>query len=322
MPRKPLVLALLLMHSVAHAMLVYAHRGARSLWPENTLYAYLQALKLQVDFIDMDVHLTRDGVVVVTHDDFLNPDITQDAQGHWITQRLLIKRLTYAELQQYNVCHIKPGTVYARLFPLQQGPRVCHIPRLIDVIRSVQQQATYPVRYQIELKTNPRLPHATARPRQLARAVVEIIRNTGITGQTEVQAFDFRCLNAVQRLAPEVATAYLTDHTSRAQMLSSDRRVATHWTGGPRLATYQGSLPRMVKALGGRLWEPEFGSFTKAEVSEAHALGLKVVVWNWPEYSKQHYRPAHLGQLAAWGVDGVIADHPEQVAHWLKTQQR
>lgn len=320
MLRHLVFIGLLCAQGVSEAVSIYGHRGARGLWPENTLYGYAQALKLKVDSVDFDVHLTRDGVVVVTHDDFLNPDITRDARGRWIKHPIPIKHLRYATLQRYNVCRIKPGTAYAALFPHQRGPKVCRIPSLYNAIRFVQRRATYPVHYQVELKTNPLTPRVSSDPTELAMAVVKVVRQTGIAPLTEIQAFDFRCLNAVQQLAPELATAYLTDHTSRDMMLNSNVMRATQWTGGPLLKEYQGSFPVMVKALGGRLWEPEQGSFSQADVTMAHALGLKVVVWNWPEYTQRVYDREAIAQLVAWGVDGIITDRPDLLMRQLAEQ--
>ena len=94
------------------------HRGARGLAPENTLVSFRQALHHQVDCIEIDVGMTRDGRIVIHHDRSLNPDITR-LDGDWITGRRYLKDLTASQLQAFDVGRNKPGTHYAREFPRQ-----------------------------------------------------------------------------------------------------------------------------------------------------------------------------------------------------------
>jgi len=85
--------------SIADVIDIYAHRGQRALSPENTLPSYTQSMRVGVDVIDMDINMTKDKVLVVTHDLTLNPDLTKDSNGKWITKKTPIKDLTLAELQ-------------------------------------------------------------------------------------------------------------------------------------------------------------------------------------------------------------------------------
>ena len=76
------------------------HRGARGLMPENTLPAFARALEIGVTTLELDCGITKDGVVVVSHDPALNPDLTRDAQGRWLEARgPAIWHLTYDELR-------------------------------------------------------------------------------------------------------------------------------------------------------------------------------------------------------------------------------
>ena len=85
--------------------------------PENTIPSFKKALDLGVDTIECDMAITKDGVVVIYHDLWLNPDITRGADGKWLESRgPAISELTFAELQKYHVGRIKPGTEYAKIF--------------------------------------------------------------------------------------------------------------------------------------------------------------------------------------------------------------
>src|SRR2546430_760521 len=97
------------------------HRGARGLWPENTLVGFARTMELGVSALELDCAVTRDAVVVVSHDPELNPDCTRDARGRFLaTAGPPIFTLTYAQLQSYDVGRLRPGSAYAARFPQQQ----------------------------------------------------------------------------------------------------------------------------------------------------------------------------------------------------------
>src|ERR1700754_4659465 len=87
------------------------HRGARGLAPENTLEAFATALATGVTTLELDLGMTKDGVLVVSHDVRLNPDHTRGPDGAFLAaQGPAIRSLTLAELKRYDVGRIKPGT--------------------------------------------------------------------------------------------------------------------------------------------------------------------------------------------------------------------
>ena len=108
--------------ALAFAFDLQSHRGTRGLAPENTLPAFERALELGVDTLELDIGITADGVVVISHDPYLNPLIARDAKGEWLegTRGPLIKNLTLAQLQTYDVGRIKPDSPYAKTFSTQQ----------------------------------------------------------------------------------------------------------------------------------------------------------------------------------------------------------
>jgi len=294
------------------AVLVYAHRGGRGLMPENTLYAFQYALKMGVDFIDLDIGMTRDGVLVVTHDAVLNPDITRDKNENWIQQKISVKQLTLHELQTYNVCGIKPETEYAQVFREQVKNLNCSIPSLAEVIDLVKSQDKNFTGIQIEIKTDPTQPDLTYSPQKLAEALVKLIHQKNIAQRIEVQSFDFRCLQAIQRLDAEIKTAYLTEQSRNQQMQNSDVTIATMWTAGARLKNYA-SIPHMIAALGGKIWGPQDSTVTPQEIAIAHRLGLKVVVWNSLKYSHNEFDANLMRKMLEWQVDGIITDRPDKL---------
>ncbi|HEX2939472.1 MAG TPA: glycerophosphodiester phosphodiesterase family protein, partial [Rhodopila sp.] len=133
---------------------IQGHRGARGLFPENTLEGFLAAAALGVTGFELDVNMTRDGVVVVTHDLALNPDITRDAAGLWLPARgPLVHDLTLGELQRYDVGRLRPGSPTAARFPAQAPRDGARIPTLADVLAALPA-----ARFTIEVKTDPLQP--------------------------------------------------------------------------------------------------------------------------------------------------------------------
>jgi glycerophosphoryl diester phosphodiesterase len=96
-------------------------------------------------------------------------------------------------------------------------------------------------------------------------------------------------------------------------MHSNDPALAGLWSGGKLLKDYNNSLPQMIKALGGSCYEPEDVVLTREDLEEAHRLGLKVVVWSWPEHTGKAFDAALVAKLIDLGVDGIITDDPAQL---------
>ena len=256
-----------------NAMDIQGHRGARGHLPENTLPAFELAVKMGVDTLEMDVGVTRDGVVVVHHDRRLNVDVAR-RDGKWIgAPGPTIQSLSFAELQAFDVGRIRPGSEYAARFPHQKPLDGTRIPRLSDVLK-------FDKRYNIETKIAANAPDETLAPEPFARALIAEIRRAGIEKRTTIQSFDFRTLKVVEREAPEIETVYLT--------------------------MGKASDPAAVKAAGARNWSPDYRDLDAAKVKAARAAGLRIIPWTVNE-------PADIERVMALGVDGIISDYPDRV---------
>lgn len=281
------------------------HRGARGLAPENTLAGFQRALEVGVTTLELDIALTADGVPVITHDLDLNPDVVRDAQGQWLAGRgPLIRRLTREQLRAYDVGRLRPGSAYARDFAQQQprdGERVPALGELLARLKALKADA---VRLNIELKLDPRRPDDTADAETFAKAVLAEIDAHGMRGRVQLQGFDWRVLQAAQRLTPDVPTAYLSAQRPRFDTITDGR-----WTAGLTPAQH-GSVPAMVKAAGGRVWSPNFNDLTPDLLKQAQGLGLQVIPWTVND-------PRDMDRLIGWGVDGIISDYPDRLREAL-----
>jgi glycerophosphoryl diester phosphodiesterase len=276
------------------------HRGARGLAPENTLAAFERALEIGVTTLETDVHLSGDGLLVLSHDPRLNPDLARDAQGAWIAAPgPLLRELTLAQIQSHDVGRLKPDTAYARGFPLQQAVDGQRIPTLAALFALVRERGADAVRFNIEIKLNPHKPEETPAHEQIVDALLALVKQAGMEGRVTIQGFDWRALQRVRQLAPQMPTAYLSAQTPRFNTIADGA-----WTAGFRLAEH-GTLPKMVKAAGGTIWSPNFYDLSARLVEEAHALGLQVIPWTVNE-------SADMERLIGWSVDGLITDDPER----------
>lgn len=281
------------------------HRGARGLAPENTLAGFQRALEVGVTTLELDIALTADGVPVITHDLDLNPDVVRDAQGQWLAGRgLLIRRLTREQLLAYDVGRLRPGSAYARDFAQQQPRDGERVPALGELLARLKALKADTVRLNVELKLDPRRPDDTADAETFAKAVLAEIDAHGMRGRVLLQGFDWRALQAAQRLAPDVPTAYLSAQRPRFDTITDGR-----WTAGLTLAQH-GSVPAMVKAGGGRVWSPNFNDLTPDLLKQAQGLGLQVIPWTVND-------PRDMDRLIGWGVDGIISDYPDRLREAL-----
>lgn len=298
--------ALLMVAGSATGLDLQGHRGARGLLPENTLPAFARALSIGVATLELDTAITRDGVVVVSHDAVLNPDITRDNDGRWLDRgNLEIHALTWDELQRYDVGRIRPQTAYAQRFLSQQPADGTRIPRLADVFALTRRAGNHEVRFNIETKISPEHPQRTPPPETFARALIALVRAEKLESRVTIQSFDWRTLQVVQREAPQIATVYLSAQQPWQDNIRADD-TQSPWTADLHVSRFGGSLPRLVKAAGGAVWSPYFGDLGTESLREARALGLKVVVWTVNE-------PADIARMIDWGVDGIISDYPDRL---------
>ncbi|HAH09283.1 MAG TPA: glycerophosphodiester phosphodiesterase, partial [Alphaproteobacteria bacterium] len=185
-----------------------AHRGGAGLWPENTMAAFAGAAAMGAHGFELDVHITRDGEVAVYHDDALKPEITRGPDGTWITRRdMLLKDMTFAELQAFDVGRAAPGSRYAAEHPVTawaDGARVPHLREVLALVRGTHLQVW------IELKSNFVEPGRTVAPYVFAEKVVTLIRAERAEANVVIIGFDWRALVAAQRLAPDLPVWFTT----------------------------------------------------------------------------------------------------------------
>jgi len=281
------------------------HRGARGLAPENTLAAFERALEIGVTTLELDIAITADGIPVISHEPALFEAITRDAQGQWLKERgPLIKSLTLAQVQAFDVGRSNPESAYGRQFPAQAPRDGQRIPTLASLFKLVNEYGATGVQFNIETKIFPGKPDDTVSPEAFVNTLLATIREAGMTRRVTLQSFDWRTLQIVQKLEPGLRTVYLSTQGRNNTLADGS------WTAGMLLSQYP-SVAHMVKASGGAVWSPNFNDITADAVKGAQALGLKVVPWT-------VNNPPDMERLIEWGVDGIISDYPDRLREVMR----
>ena len=287
----------------AMAFDIEANRGGRALRPENTLASFANALSMGVTTLELDIGVTSDDVIIVSHERRLNPDLARGADGVYVAPPgIPFVQLRFDDIRAYDVGQIRPGSRYAAQFPEQRAVPGTPIPTLTQVFDLVRKSGNSLVRFNIETKIDPRHPAESPSPERFVTLLLDLLRAQNMTDRVMVQSFDWRTLQLVQEAAPGVPTVYLTQQKGLGTTISLDK--ASEWTAGFNPGEHERSLPATIKAAGGSIWSPYFGDVDANLISESHRLGLEVVVWTVNQ-------PADIARMIDIGVDGIISDRPD-----------
>jgi len=227
---------------MAPRILVHGHRGARARRPENTLPAFEYAIALGVDALEMDLAVTKDNVIVISHDPTMEPPICMGP-----LKSAVIRELTLAEVRQWD-CGAAPNPH----FPAQQAISGTRMPTLDDVFELAPRGA---FDYNLETKSFPDKPEYTPPPEEFALLVLQKIRRYRLEQRTILQSFDFRTLVAMRKLAPEIRLSALVENDARDFVAIA------------------------AEAGNAEIVAPDFHLVTPQKVEEAHRAGLQVVPW-------------------------------------------
>jgi glycerophosphoryl diester phosphodiesterase len=282
---------------------IEAHRGGRALFPENTLVSFANALSIGVNTLELDIGVTRDGEIVISHERGLNPDLARGADGNYVAAPgTPFVKLSLHEVKRFDVGQIRPGSTYAAQFPDQHAVPGTKLPTLKELIDLVRRSGNGKVHLNIETKIDPNHPDESPPPERFVALLLELLRAEKFEDRVMVQSFDWRTLQLVQKIAPQIPTVYLTLQTGRDPTVFAGR--ASEWTAGFNPAEHGKSIPRTIRAAGGAIWSPYWRDVTPELIAVSHTLGLKVVVWTVNQ-------PADMARLIEMGVDGIISDRPD-----------
>lgn len=258
------------------------HRGCRGLMPENTVAAMIKGLELGVTTLELDVVISEDKQVVVSHDTYMSAEISRKPDGTDVTaeeaKQILLFKMPYATIRQYDV-----GLRPLANFPEQKKMKA-HKPLLTDLLDSVDtyaRQHKLPLpNYNIEIKSSPTADNiAHPDPKEFVELVLAVCEKGKLGKRYNIQSFDVRPLQIIHEKYPKVKLSYLT---ANARTLAEN------------LATL-GFTPD--------IYSPYYKTVTADVVAACHQQKMKIVPWT--VNTKEE-----ISQLVKLGVDGIITDYP------------
>lgn len=271
-----------------------AHRGGRGLMPENSIPAMLSAVRMGIRTLEMDLVISKDGKVVVSHDTYMSADFMRKPDGTEITKEeqktLLIYGMNYDLVKSYD-----GGTKPHSQFPDQKKLKTYKplFSELIDSVNAyVKKNKLKPVYFSVEIKSSPD-GDGTAHPVPaiFVQKVMELINKKNIGSRTIIQSFDLRPLQILRASYP-------------AQKLSF-------------LIANKDSFEVNIKNLGFEPYalSPYFSLVTAELVNEAHQKNIKVIPWtvNTVEEMKK---------MESFSVDGIISDFPNLLISQFGSYQK
>lgn len=261
--------------------------------------AFRHIITAGAEGLELDVHLTKDKVLAIHHDDSLKPAATRGPDGNWLTRPTpRLKDLTFNELQTFDVGRARPGSGFSARFPEQRPIDGARIPRLDDVIDLVRSEAPDDFLLYVELKTGLLDPEQAADPIALARACVDLVKAKAFERQTVFVSFDWRALAEAKRLAPDILNAFTTlpfhsidpDHPSRDSDDAVAARIRAMSASGPNFygavdwrdapgATFVEKMLRTIAEGPADGWFAWHGDVDTATCTLANKLGLTVSAW-------------------------------------------
>jgi glycerophosphoryl diester phosphodiesterase len=264
------------------------HRGARGLAPENTLHAFQKALELGVNTLELDVVVTKDNQIVVSHEPWMNADICLDPDGNSISKEseknYNIYQKTYEEVLTYDC-----GSKYNPVFPRQELESASK-PLLKEVLHMADSIAKYhgkKVNFNIELKSLPEGDELyQPKPKVFVKLVMDLLQQETDMERVNLQSFDFRILKELHQSHPEVRLAALVYETNIGTALEQ-----------------LGFVPE--------IYSPFFPLVTKSMVDTVHSKGMKLIPWTVND-------PEQMKSLLKLGVDGLITDYPDRALKFKK----
>jgi glycerophosphoryl diester phosphodiesterase len=269
------------------AVEIQGHRGARGLWPENTLAGFAGAIGLGVDVLELDVALTADGVPVLHHDQVLRDGTVRD-RGPCRPGDPLFPYVgrPIRELTLEQVKTVDAGVSPKRFAQTQTAVPGAEVPTLAEVCELV---APYDVTLAVEIKTDPTWTDVET----ITSAAVKVLESGGLTGRTRLLAFDWRVLAAARELLPSA---------ERVALIEPDT-LDSEWLAGIDPA---GGLVAAAVAAGATMLSPKAVMITPELITAAHESDLPVVVWTVND-------PAEMTRHIAFGADAIVTDYPDRL---------
>jgi len=306
----------------AHAKVTFdvfdfeAHRGGRDARPENTLYSFAYAMEMGATTLEMDMQMTKDGHIVISHNPVMNPNIAKGPDGEYVKGGMYdIRTMTLAEVQKFDIGTMNPaaGDYYEGHGKTQVSAPGAKMPTLEEVFELANSYGNDKVIFNIETKSYADPLDSgyknTPNPIAFVTAVNAIVKKYNMEDRVTLQSFDWRTLTAMKKLNPNITLVALSSEQESwgrqegCYLKIFDKKNASPWLGGLNINDFNGDYVKAAHAIGADIVSPYWEELSPQLVAEAHKLGMKVVPWT-------VNNPKAMSMLIDMGVDGLITDKP------------
>ena len=279
---------------------IVGHRGARGLFPENSMVGFENILKMGVTLIELDVVFSKDKTPIITHDHTINPSTSRDVDGEFVNENIKVSSLTVEQIKNYEIGRLDLDSDYGRRFPEQAQLDGIYMPTLQELFEKMQQPEFEQMRLMVEIKSEPN--YLSQDRENIASLVIKQIREANLSNKVLLHSFDWLLLSEFKKKDPKITTSFLTkkgyqnesENYYPSQVFMQDA------------AGYSNSVPEKISALGGSVWCPYFKDITRDRLLSARENNLIVVVWTLNELDD-------IEAMIELGVDAIVTDYPPRV---------
>lgn len=283
---------------------VFGHRGARGIFPENTMAGFQYLQDIGVNAVEFDVQNAANRLTVMAHDPYVT--MYDGANGKVHSQ--LIRHTTATELTQLTVGVLRPDSDDATQFPDQACLPNEQIPTFATFCDWAEKHPS--LLLNVEVKSHAEDDDLYDPPEIIVSDVLDLLEKHDLSKRCVLSSFDWRVLLECAKRAPQIVRGHLTLEHSHGTSMVPNIVDGSAWMGGVTRADHDGCLPQTIVALGGTVWCPYFKDLTEDALKCAHDLGLLVNVWTVNTLDD-------INSMADMGVDGIISDYPARVQNVL-----
>ena len=288
---------------------IVGHRGARGLFPENSMFGFENILKMGVTLIELDVVFSKDKTPIITHDHTINPSTSRDVDGEFVNENIKVSSLTVEQIKNYEIGRLDLDSDYGRRFPEQAQLDGIYMPTLQELFEKMQQPEFEQMRLMVEIKSEPN--YSSQDRENIASLVTKQIRDANLANKVLLHSFDWLLLSECKKKDPDITTSFLTkkgyqnesENYYPSQVFMQDA------------AGYSNSVPEKISALGGSVWCPYFKDITRDRLLSARENNLIVVVWTLNELDD-------IDAMIELGVDAIVTDYPPRVMSALRAKAK
>ncbi|MBP2626737.1 MAG: glycerophosphoryl diester phosphodiesterase [Firmicutes bacterium] len=303
-----------------------AHRGGRDARPENTLISFAYAMEMGATTLEMDMQMTKDGRIVISHNPVMNPNLAKGPDGQYVKAGAYdLRTMTLDQIKQFDVGTMNPaaGGYYDGHGKTQISVPGTKMATLEEVFELANSYGNDKVIFNIETKSyaDPLDANYKNNPDPVAfvKAVNAIVKKYNMEDRVTLQSFDWRTLTAMKKINPNITLVALSSEQESwgrqdgCYLKIFDKKNASPWLGGLNINDFNGDYVKAAKAIGADIVSPYWEELSPQLVTEAHTLGMKVVPWT-VNTAKD------MGMLIDMGVDGLITDKPWVLKEVLTTK--